>query len=164
MIDIPLTRGMVATIDDEDLSLVAEYSWCAVPASNGRGWYAMSSVNYGAPGARQQRTIRMHQLVVPGLQRVDHLDGNGLNNTRSNLRAATHGQNVANSQKRVGTSSQYKGVTRKKTRWGAQIVANKRRRDLGSYKTEEEAAQAYNDAAVRFFGEYARLNEIRGGV
>jgi hypothetical protein len=103
----------------------------------------------------------MHKLLIPGVSRIDHRNRDGLDNRRENLRPATQSQNMANSRSRPG-SSLFKGVSwiRRDRRWYASIMFNYRSISLGNYVSEIEAAKAYNAAAIRLFGEYARLNEI----
>jgi hypothetical protein len=104
----------------------------------------------------------MHRLLIPGTHEVDHKNGDGLDNRRStNLRPATHQQNNANRAKARG-SSRFKGVSwdRPSRRWYASIRGEGRSRNLGKFDSEVAAARAYNAAAVKFFGEYARLNII----
>lgn len=97
---------------------------------------------------------------------VDHADGNGLNNQRSNLRICSNSENVRN--RRVDTdqtkksTSKYKGVywNKRSAKWHARITYDNRKIHLGLHENENEAAKAYNDAAVKYFGEFARLNEV----
>jgi hypothetical protein len=99
----------------------------------------------------------MHNLIT-GWRFVDHVDHNGLNNRRSNLRAATKAQNAANERKRPGCSSQYKGVVWHRNRWQARIEIGDEYRYLGRFVSEEEAARAYDAAAVTAWGQYANPN------
>lgn len=108
----------------------------------------------------------MHRLILGtsvGME-VDHVNGDGRDNRRVNLRLATHSQNMANQRKRRdGISSRYKGVwyeRRRKRPWRAKIKVRGRQVNLGYFETEEEAAYAYNLAALEHFGGFARLNEI----
>jgi hypothetical protein len=102
----------------------------------------------------------MHRLIlrVDANTQVDHRDGNGLNNTRGNLRPATHAQNQHNSRLRKDNQSGFKGVHRQGNRWVARIRVDGEQKHLGSFRTPEEAARAYDAAALRLRGEYARLN------
>jgi len=160
MKEIPLTQGKVAIVDDEDYPLVSQYKWHA-DCQLGM-WYAIS-------GKHPQ--ITMHRLIL-GLQPgdgegVDHVDRNGLNNRRSNIRIATRSQNMANTKKSSGgradfwgLNSKYKGVTRRNgsRKWYVQIQVNGKTIHLGSYDDEMVAAQVYDDAAKEYFGEFARCN------
>ena len=102
----------------------------------------------------------MHRLIMGGAF-VDHIDGNGLNNRRSNLRPVTVQQNAWN-QRGHGGSSAYKGVSfdRETGLWRAYYTKDRKRIFLGRYPTEEEAALSYNAAAKSAFGEYAKLNVL----
>jgi hypothetical protein len=143
----------VAQIDDADMALVAGYNWCAVVDQ--RNAYAVTHV----PGNHSKR-IAMHRLIM-GFPAgpVDHIDGDGLNNTRANLRTCTTKQNAMNGRKRAG-HSQYRGVRLNDSgkSWRAQIWDGSRWLALGSYATEAEAALAYDAAAIQMRGEFARLN------
>jgi hypothetical protein len=108
----------------------------------------------------------MH-TVITTFPLVDHEDGNGLNNQRHNLRDATQQENTRNRSKMVPpTSSQYKGVCwdKERNKWVAHIdIGEGRKRKLGRFTVERDAAVAYNKAAIEIFGEYALVNEIGDG-
>jgi hypothetical protein len=103
----------------------------------------------------------MHRLILdtPKGFDTDHLNGDKLDNRRSNLRVATRQQNQAN-QKAHGGASIFKGVDFRHGLWQAQIGVNYNRRFLGFFDTQRAAAQAYNEAAIQCFGEYAKLNDL----
>ena len=151
MMTVPLqgkiAAGRVALVDDEDYELVSRYRWNAARRSS--RLYATTTL--AAP-------VLMHTLIM-GQRWVDHIDGDGLNNQRSNLRLATQSQNSANTGSRGGTS-RFKGVCWDpvNSRWVAQITTGNHARKLGRYMTEELAARAYDAAALAAWGEYARLN------
>ena len=156
MKEIPLTRGKVAIVDDEDYAELSKRKWCTTP-NGGKQLYA----------ARTRPRMSMHRIILkaqPG-QQVDHINGNSLDNRRCNLRFANTSQNAANQQKRNG-SSRFKGVAIErrtyslKKRWRARIKLRGKRYNLGYFHTEEEAALAYNQAAQKHFGEFARLNQL----
>lgn len=162
MIRIPLTRGYVAVVDDEDAARLADFAWHA--QANGRGLvYAATDVG--------GRRLPMPNVIL-GLPRrtlVDHVDGDTLNNRRANLRAATISENAANARLRSDTSSGRKGVTfegsggRRARPWRANISVGGRFIRLGYFETADLAAEAYDAAAARYFGEFARTNAmIRG--
>jgi hypothetical protein len=91
---------------------------------------------------------------------VDHTDGDGLNNLRENLRQATPSQNGQNRHKQPGCSSVFKGVIWSGTKWRVQIRVAGRLKDMGRFDDEFLAAAAYNRAALRFFGPFARINPL----
>lgn len=155
--EIPLTRGKVAVVDDEDYDRIAQHKWYAEPI--GRRWYACRRIERG--GIR--RKVYMHREVVgaePGTD-TDHRDHDGLNNRRGNLRSCTRSQNCANIPNKAGRS-RFKGVQwiTRKSSWQARIRVDWHSRFLGWFETEEEAALAYNAAALAAWGEFAKLNEV----
>jgi hypothetical protein len=102
----------------------------------------------------------MHNLVLPDVKKPDHRDGDGLNNTRANLRSATRSQNAMNRRKQKGTSSRFKGVSwnKREQKWKVKIMFNCRVINLGSFDSEKAAARTYDAAAKKYFGEFAKLN------
>lgn len=145
---IPLTKGRVAIIDACDYELIADFKWCD------DGGYARS----GSKGTR----VYMHRLLL-GLSGsnpfVDHINGDGLDNRRCNLRTCSQLENIRNSRRNKRSSSGYKGVTSGyKGSWYAKIRVGDRRIHLGTFRDKESAAAAYDTAALTFFGEFARLN------
>lgn len=156
MKEIALSRDKVALVDDEDYDRVLPYRWAAYrsPVKHYETWYAVN-VDVGT----------MHRFILEpqDAQDVDHRDGDGLNNTRENLRVCTHQQNLWNKRKpyRNGrATSHYKGVYYDKVRgqWRAQIRVDGKTKKLGRHETEEAAARAYDAAAAYYFGEFARVN------
>ncbi len=152
---VPLTQGKTAVIDAEDAPVVLRYRWHALRKQS--LWYA---ARHG-PGP-EGRLVYLHQAVIPAPDgyETDHVNGDGLDNTRANLRIVDSSGNSMNSRKREGCSSQYKGVSWHKSRckWMAQIGANSLVVYLGLYWLEEDAARAYDTAARRYFKEMACLN------
>lgn len=148
MREIPLTRGYVALIDDDLYEHYAAFSWwakvnaCTVYARNKQGY--------------------MHRIIMnaPKGIEVDHIDHNGLNNQRSNLRLATRSQNLANTKCHSDSKSAYKGIWKDKGSWTAEIAKEGRRYRLGSYATEIEAARRYDIEALKMFNEFAQTNGI----
>jgi len=150
----PKAAGRVALVDDSDYELVSAYRWCAVENS----WNPRLVLTYAVTHV-SKRSAFMHRLIT-GYTRVDHADNDGLNNQRWNLREATAGQNLANARLRSDNTSGYKGVcwAKDKSRWSAQICADGRTRHLGYYATAEDAARAYDAAALAIWGEFAHPN------
>jgi hypothetical protein len=165
MKEIPLTQGKVALVDDSDFALLSVFRWRAVRVRSGvsEKWYAVRSVKVaGEPNRRQARRY-LHREILGLLERmgleVDHLNGDGLDNRRSNLRCATAAQNQHNQRKTRGGSS-YKGVHfhQRKRKWRAVIYRNSAQHFLGEFFSEEDAARAYDAAAREHFGEFACVN------
>ncbi len=150
--EIPLSRGLVAVVDDEDYGrLVSIGPWHA--HRSGRNFYASRSAWVNG----RCRTIRMHNLIT-GQPYIDHVNGNGLDNRRVNLRQATHIQNMRNRRTGSNNTSGFKGVGLHRGRWQARIWVAGSMKSLGLFATPEMAARAYDAAAVELFGEFARLN------
>lgn len=154
---IQLTQGMVAMVDDEDHERLSKHNWHTV--KNGRTYYAGREVKVGG----KRKHIWMHREVITTTNGkiVDHSDGNGLNNQKQNLRECTIAQNSRNARTRSNKSG-YKGVylNTKVMRWHVQITVEKKRVCVGMFGTKEEAARAYNEAARKYHGEFARLNVL----
>ena len=161
---IPLTQGYSTIVDDSDYEEMSKYKWCyAEGYAVRRRWCKQEKRYY---------TVKMHREITnaPKGLLVDHKDGNKLNNTRSNLRICTHTENVRNSQKPRNNTTGYKGVKhgRKRRKDGsyyeyylAEIRVNNKL-IVGNWKrTAIEAAMQYNELALKYHGEFARLN---GGV
>lgn len=157
MKEIKLTQGKVALVDDEDFEELNKYKWCA--HNEGGRTYA---TGYNKESFRNYKHPKMHRVIMKPLngEDIDHVDGDGLNNQRNNLRTCTHQQNLMNSRKRKGCSSIFKGVTwhKKLHKWRAYIVLNSKQIALGCYSFEEDAARAYDKKALELFGDFALLN------
>lgn len=154
MAEIRLPSGLIAFVDDEDFDRVSQIKWHA--QHNKRHVYAVHRICL--PGRRKKRLF-MHRFIIdaqPGLD-VDHWDRDGLNNRRANLRQCTRSQNLQN---RRGHGRFAKGVTLKNGKYYAQVGHTR----LGSFNSEVEAAEAYDWAASKLFGQFARLNfDTRAG-
>ena len=152
---IELTNGKVTWVSLCDAPWLTLRRWSTYKGKTNKTCYAMSW---------QRRSILMHRVILnpPLDMECDHVDGDGLNNTRGNLRLCTKSQNQQNKRKREGCSSQYKGVTWDKSRdkWGAKIFLQGKCYNLGRFNDEREAARTYNEAAKRMFGEFANLNDL----
>lgn len=149
---IPLGQGQFAIIDAADYHKVSKYQWWTVSGSNTS--YAVTR--------HKGKYLYMHRLITsaPKGLLVDHIDHNGLNNTRRNLRVCTHAQNTRNSRPIRNTSSKYKGVSRinNSKSWQARICHKKKNIWLGAFVDEAEAAREYDKKAKQLFGEFAYLN------
>lgn len=154
MIEIPLTQGVVAIIDDKDIDLIGQHKWYAHKRKGSNVYYAQTNIIEKG----KRKTLRMHWLIM-GVKHVDHINHNGLDNRRKNLRFCNQSQNTANSRKRMGgKTSEFKGVCRKGEKYLAQITVDGIRYCLGYFYSEENAALAYDRKAEKAFGEFAYLN------
>ena len=158
VVEVNLSRGLVTWIDVEDFGLVSQHKWCA--HRDGNTDYAVSRQRIHG----RQQTIRLHRVILnapPGMH-VDHINGNGLCNTRANLRLCTNVENGRNRRKQIGTSSEFKGVSKLSKGlppkpWLASIKFDKKIHTR-CFPTELEAAQWYDEMAKEHFGEFAKLN------
>lgn len=147
----------VALVDDEDYKWLNDYKWHLRD---------IKIMNAGTKIKIDGKWFekRMHHFLVdvPEGFEVDHIDRNGLNNQKSNLRVVTHSQNMMNRNSFKGSSSKYKGVCWHKQckKWFAQIVLNKKHYYLGLYENEIDAAKAYNKRAKKLHGKYVNLNKV----
>jgi len=160
---IPLTQGKFALVDDADYEWINQLCWHALQPGSRRTFYATRTVRMGK-GKRKREW--MHRLIL-GLQpndkrQCDHIDGNGLNNVRSNLRPCTNQQNHQSQRKWKAGTSKYKGVWWRSDvhKWQSYIRVNLKLIYLGYFDSEADAATAYNEAALKHFGEFALLNTI----
>ncbi len=154
---IELTHGHFAVIDDGDFKKVSVHRWHTYINEKKNTFYA--ATNTVIDGKRT--TLRMHRVIMDAKtgQIVDHIDMDGLNNRKGNLRFVDRRGNSANRKSYRGSSSKYKGVSRfRGNRWKAQINTGGKVRYLGCFIKEEHAARAYDAIAAEEFGEFARLN------
>lgn len=167
MKEIWLTKGKIAVVDDEDYAYLMQYKWSAVRGKQGN-FYASRGITRGRNYVYTHRIILMHREVMdcPDDMQVDHIDGNGLNNQKSNLRIWSNLQNCWNGRRRSRIFP-FKGLYNKRWSTGCSIIAyiqvKDKRLRLGSFQTPEEGARAYDIAAMKFFGEYAKTNFPREG-
>lgn len=149
MKQIKLTQNKVALVDDEDYDYLIQRKWCAV---NFHGYFYASTTI----GDKQQL---MHRVILnaPKGTIIDHIDHNGLNNQRNNLRFCTYGQNAVNRIKKTGRSK-YSGVWICNNRFRAGIRVNGILMNLGTFNCECDAANAYDKAAKKYYGEFANIN------
>jgi hypothetical protein len=150
IVRVALGRGIETILDKTDAEVTL-----------GRTWYAHRSCSNLYAASRKPTMIYLHREVMraPDGMQVDHINGDGLDNRRCNLRLATAQQNRFNTRSRGGVSP-YKGVwlDHSTGKWRAAIKFDRRRFGLGSFRGEEDAARAYDAAATEMFGEFARLN------
>ena len=161
---IPLTKGKSAIVDFEDYErITAMGKWCC-----GSDGYAIKNIRtpVGVEGKRFTN-IQMHRVIMnaPKHLQVDHIWGDTLDNRKEKLRLCTVSQNACNRGKNNNNSSGYKGVWYRKSRqkWQADLVCEGKLIYLGLHTCPIEAAKAYNEGAVKYFGEFAKLNEIPNG-
>lgn len=155
---IKLTRGVSTVVDNEDFEPLNKYKWF------------LGTLGYACRTVRRKgiksTTIYMHReiLKTPDGYLSDHIDGDKLNNRKSNLRVCTSQQNHFNQKKTRGVSK-YKGVhwNKRDARWIAKLKYNGKTISAGSFKSEEQAALAYNRKAASYFKKFARVNSVSGG-
>lgn len=155
-IEIPLTQGKVAIIDASDYELVRRYKWYASYHPDGNRWSARTTLY--TPG-RGCRALYMHHLIF-SRKPVDHINRDPLDNRRSNLRDGPPTLQAVN--KRPYKGKRFKGVCwhRRNGKWCARIRVSGQLVGLGFYACEEEAARAYNRAALKAWGSLAVLNPV----
>jgi hypothetical protein len=142
-------------VDDEDYDWISKYHWHV---------YRRKHTFYAQRLTLDRKWVSMHREILgitdPKIL-SDHIDHNGLNNQRSNLRLSNSSQNNSNRRSSTG-KSKFKGVcwNEKRKKWRAYICVNKVRSDIGCFDSEEDAAKAYNQKAVELHGEFAFLNKV----
>lgn len=158
-----LISGKKVLVDDEDVALVSKYNWCV--NSKGYVFHQIRSCgkNFGV--------IFMHRLILNVTSRdvlVDHKNHNPMDNRKENIRPATRFENQRNRKSTKNSTSKYLGVYKITKQYKyrstisiyAKIFLEKKHYHLGSFDTERDAAIAYNEAAKKYFGEFANLNEV----
>lgn len=153
---ISLTQGKFAIVNAEDYEWLMQWKW------NFHKGYANRTIRKGH-GNNKTYSLRMHMILLdmPKGMWCDHINGNRLDNRRGNLRICTPAQNCRN-RKSFGKTSNYLGVSLEKSRnkWNSSICYNNKRIRIGRFPNELDAALAYNEAAKKYFGEFARLNNL----
>lgn len=151
---IPLSKGLVSKVDPDDYLVLSRCNWCASDSGNG--------IHY-AQRKDRKKTVLMHRFIMgvtdPNIF-VDHINGDTLDNRRSNLRLCSRSQNNRNKTAHKNSTSKYLGVCWDKARskWKSTIYVGNKVRHLGRFKNEVDAAHAYDKAARSEFGEFANLN------
>lgn len=153
MKEIQLKDNVVTLVDDDLYEYLLQFRWRYSKRTHG-GW-SIGCMENG-------KAILMHRLVInaPDGAYVDHIDGNSLNNTRENLRLCTIAQNAMNRPMQANNKTGYKGVafSNREQRFRAMIQFNGKRIHIGYFKDAEAAARAYDNAAKKYFGEFAWIN------
>jgi hypothetical protein len=151
---IPLTRGYFAIVDDQDYEELSKHKWHANIKSNNRVY----PIRYDA----KLKRVAMHKDVLNHFDGsdVDHINGNTLDNRLCNLRICTRSQNTQNANKKSNNTSGYKGVSwhSHTKKWQVQLCANGKYISVGYFDDKIEAAKAYDNAAIKYHGEFSRLN------
>lgn len=147
---------IVVSVDDEDFEILSKFKWHPIWNKTGHRFYAVRSIRVGTP--KRVRQLYMHRAILGILDReikVDHIDHNGLNNQRCNLRTGTHRQNMSNLRRKMEFSSTYTGVSWSKSelKWWACIRINGKTKGLGLFKDELDAANAYKSALASLLQE-----------
>lgn len=162
---IPLTLGHEAVVDAADVHLVNGFNWKA--SKDHRHIYAVRKIRTEAGGHRH---IRMHRAILcatvdSGLD-VDHINGNGLDNRRCNIRFCTKAQNARNQQLSNRNTSGCKGVyfDKNSNKWRARIMVDKKFISLGYYSSIENASFAYEKASIEHHGEFSRVISTIGSA
>ena len=160
---IPLTQGKSTIVDDWWYEYLCQWKWY------------LSSMGYAVRNSSAKERLEgapflilMHRVIMglPVKQQIDHWDTDPLNNQYGNLRISTQRQNLMNAKKRKNASSKYKGVYwgNREQKWIGQIVIDGKKKQTGTFETEEEGALVYNQFATKYFGEFAKLNIIEGAT
>lgn len=160
MKEIQLTQGKVALVDDEDFDYLYQWKWYA--CKSGNTFYAN---RYDKNLNNKKIKIYMHRFITKNINKkmhTDHINRNGLDNRKINLRICTNSQNSSNRGLQINNTTGFKGVYYAKNinKFRAIIVVNRIKKTLGSYIDPIDAARAYNNAAQKYHGEFANLNKI----
>ena len=159
---ILLSRGEVALVDDEDYGFLSRYTWHCHIQPNSETKYAVARMWING----RRTNVQMHRMIMSHTkEHTDHVDRNGLNNQRFNIRPASRIENGRN-RKLQKHSAKYKGVHFFKATgaWTASIRINTVKKHLGYFHTPEAAALAYDAAALKYFGEFARTDHQMGAL
>ncbi len=157
---ISLSKGFVTIVDEEDYEWLNQWKW-----SFSKAGYSFRSHYLGKIGGKYRaKGILMHRIILktPDNMYSDHINGDKLDNRRCNLRICDQSFNMKNMNRHKDNSSKYKGVcwSKKEEKWKARICTDYNTINLGTFDNEHEAAQAYNEAAIKYHKEFARLNVV----
>ncbi len=150
MKEIQLSQGKIALVDDEDYERVNKYKW----------YYKKRNENYGA--ARSNLVGYMHRFILNTTIEIDYINGNPLDNRKTNLRLCSHAENMCNMSKHTDNKSGYKGVfwSKRSNKYQVQIMVRGKKIHLGLFTDLQEAAKAYNIAALEYFNKFSKLNKL----
>lgn len=155
---IKLTQGKYAIVDDKDYFNLNKYNWHYAIYGKEKGYAKRNNPN------KTPALLRMHRVIINAKkgQEVDHINGNTLDNRKNNLRIVTRSQNMMNTGLRITNKSGFKGVSWDKrwNNWVANVWKDGKEIYVGCFKNKKEAAKAYNNAAIKHHGEFARLNTV----
>jgi hypothetical protein len=156
--EIILTQGKVALVDDEDYDYFNQFKW-HIYKQNRNNYYARTVIYLN----KKRIPVVMHRLLVKcDGYIIDHISGDGLDNRKCNIRVCTRSENPINRRVNINNLSGYKGVSwfKPEQKWRAQIQYKKVVYHLGCFEKRIDAARAYNEAALKYHGEFANLNKI----
>jgi HNH endonuclease len=158
--EIELTHGQVTIIDDCDFDKVSKYKWSAIWSKHTKSYYVICSYRDNGKAI----IICLHRFILntPKNKHTDHKNHDTLDNRRSNIRVCSRSQNQGNREKKSICSSKYKGVawSKRDKLWIAYIRVDHHRTHLGCFKNEDDAAVAYNQAAIQAWNEFAVVNHL----
>jgi hypothetical protein len=160
MAEIITSNGVVILVDEDDLERLSKFRWFTYKGKTNRTAYAARS-DY-TTGSRRQISMHRYILGASTHEEVDHINGDGLDNRKQNLRVCSTKENNRNKPRPKNNTTGYKGVSyhARDLVYCAYIRVDRKLKHLGSFKTAEDAALAYNKAALKYFGDFARLNQI----
>lgn len=153
--NIKTSSGKVFIIDREDYKKVSLYKWHI----SSHGYVKRDEWN-----GKNRKVVYLHRYILEinnTKSLVDHVNGDKLDNRKSNLRLCNRSQNACNSKLSKNNSSGYKGVRKKRKKWQAYFKFNGKQKSIGVFETKQEAALAYNKKVLAVFGEFAKLNIIK---
>lgn len=161
MAEIQTFNGHSVLVDDSDYEYLSQWNW-----SKAKGGYVIRCQYIGYfNGKRKNKVIYMHRVVnqTPEGMETDHINGDKLDNRKANLRSASRSNNAINKPKQANNTSGYKGVywNKQSKKWLAAIKVNNKQIHIGLFPAIEDAATAYNLAALKYFGEFAVFNDAR---
>lgn len=158
---IQLTQGKVALVDDEDFEELIKYKWYASKVKTTNKFYVRRNIKIEGG---KQKTVRIHSVIIntPKGLYIDHIDGDGLNNQKSNLRVCSNAENARNRGANLNNTSGYKGVTwhKRMKKWVVQITVDYERKVYRSFSSKEEAYLAYCDACVTLHREFSNVGTL----